>query len=222
MTVSQLPPCCFRDLALEVCNSFIFGGEIKKELSCPTRFLRPSITKRRIFKCGCVTVHQPSGLTNNVLSKRCSSREQQGVILFQLRTGTSYGIHSCLNPPDLVLDVRQDHLDIRTNYRPQSRHSSLSFVDMRIKCDLRSQGVVPRFATTSSRLFQSKSEGKHGCRSCGDGCPCIPVDNTGLADPPALAYSVNDAHPELLSWCCRHFGMAYSHMEATACVRSNT
>lgn len=205
---SAIEGCCASDDPLGLGNPLVVGGKVKKELCCPTGILRPLVTKRSVTVCGSIAVDQPFGLTNNVLSERRGVGEQQRVIIFQLVPCSFDGLHGSRDPLDLVLDVRKDELSVGTNHRSQGCDRGLSFMDVGIKRDLRSQCVVLGFAPTSFGLFECKSKGKPSCCRGGDGSPSIPIDYTRSAEQPALAYSINDAHPALHRWCGRHSATA--------------
>lgn len=200
--------CCVCDDLLRLRSSLVIGGKIKKELCCLTGISRPFVTKRSVTVCGAIEVDQSFGLTNNVLSKRRGAGEQQRVTFFQLVAGSFNGLHGSRNPLDLMLDIRKDELNVSTNDRAQGCDRSLSFMDVGIKRDLRSQCVMLGFAMTRFRLFESKSESKPSCGGRGDGSPSVPIDYTRSAEQPALAYSIHHAHPELHSWCGRHSATA--------------
>lgn len=205
MPISQ---CCVCGDLLRLRSSLVIGGKVKKELCCLTGISRPFVTKRSVTVRGCIEIDQSFGLTNNVLSKRRGIGEQQRVTFFQLVAGSFNGLHGSRDPLDLILDIRKDEMSVSTNDRAQGCDRSLSFMDVGIKRDLRSQCVVLGFAMTRFRLFESKSESKPSCCCRGDGRPSIPIDYTRSAEQPALAYSIHHAHPELHSWCGRHSATA--------------
>lgn len=195
--------CFFRDPAADQCRqqSFLWLGkplvirsEVKEKLCCPAGVFGPRVTKIVTAVSGLITVEQPSGLSNNVLGKRCGASKQQCISLLQLVPGSFDGLHSSCDPSDLVLNVREDELGSGTNHRPQTCHCSLSFVDVRIQRDLRSHRIMLAFPVACSPLFESKSESKSSCCGCRDGSPSIPIDSTRSAEPPALTYAIKHRH----------------------------
>ncbi len=207
--------CCLCGDLLRLRSSLVIGGKVKKELCCLTGISRPFVTKRSVTVCGRIEVDQSFGLANNVLSKRRGIGEQQRVTFFQLVAGSFNGLHGSRDPFDLILHIRKNEVSVSTNYRAKGCDRSLSFMDVGVKRDLRSQCIVLGFAMTRFRLFESKSESKPSCCRRGDGRPSIPIDYTRSAEQPALAHSIHHAHPELHSWCGRHSATALVPSAAT-------